>query len=177
MILGFLFVRPIPPPHLDPTARLEHADGDTSSDYGVGEGFGGGTPTTYSANNTSHTHLLSQEEDEDEMARDPEFELDEEAPLVSPSHVQPTSDYVAPAAADSVMLSPPHTGIARHRSLNSRSLSRNSTRSHLNKSFEGTVNIHGKRLFTTIDFWLLFTISSLCKCSYGLIDSLLTCMK
>ncbi|KAI0751758.1 MFS general substrate transporter [Daedaleopsis nitida] len=156
MILGFFFVHPIPPPHIDQTGRLERGAEETS-DYGVGEGLGGGSPTTFSVNNNSHTHLLSQDEDED---RGDAFGLDEEEPLVSPSHVQATSDYVVPATSDSVMLSSPHAIHPRHRSQSSRSLSRHSTRSQ-HKSLDGAVNIHGKRLFTTVDFWLLFTISSL----------------
>lgn len=158
MILGFFFVRPIPPPHIDQTGRLERG-ADETSDYGVGEGLGGGSPTTYSVHNNSHTHLLSQD-DEDEDRGDALGLDGEEEPLVSPSHVQATSDYVVPATSESVMLSTPHAGHTRHRPQSSRSLSRHSARSQ-HKSLDVAVNIHGKRLFTTVDFWLLFTISSL----------------
>ena len=39
MILGFFFVRPIPPPHLDAAARVEHGTHSESTEYGVVEGL------------------------------------------------------------------------------------------------------------------------------------------
>ncbi|KAI0655262.1 MFS general substrate transporter [Cubamyces menziesii] len=162
MILGFLFVRPIPPPHIDSTRRLEDGTPVSPADYGVGEGLGTGSPTTYSVENTSHTHLLARDEDEeDEDARTPAIELEEEEPLVSSTHAQATSDYVVPGQVDSVALSPTHAGLTRHRSHSSRSISRRSIQTHLDKTADGQPNIHGKRLFKTLDFWLLFTICSL----------------
>ncbi|KAI0333452.1 MFS general substrate transporter [Cubamyces sp. BRFM 1775] len=162
MILGFLFVRPIPPPHIDPTRRLEDGTPASPADYGVGEGLGTGSPTTYSVENTSHTHLLARDEDEeDEDVRAPAIELEEEEPLVSSTHAQASSDYVVPGQVDSVALSPTRAGLTRHRSHSSRSISRRSIQTHLDKTADGQPNIHGRRLFKTLDFWLLFTICSL----------------
>ncbi|KAI0771714.1 MFS general substrate transporter [Trametes elegans] len=163
MILGFLFVRPIPPPHITSSSDLEDGTPDSPASYGVGEGLGPGSPTTYSVDNTSHTHLLARDPDEDEDDTRPDIaiELEEEEPLVSPSHVQVPSDYVVPGQVEAVALSPTRAGFARHRSHSSRSISRRSVRSALGKALDGHPNIHGKRLFKSPDFWLLFTICSL----------------
>ncbi|KAL1939679.1 hypothetical protein VTO73DRAFT_9712 [Trametes versicolor] len=165
MILGFLFIRPIPPPHVDPTGRLEDGSTDSPTDYGAGEGvLGTKSPTTYSHDNTSHTHLLARDvdEDEDEQVREPPIELEEEEPLVSSSaHEQFPSDYVVPGQVDSLALSPSREGFARHRAHGARSTSRRSARTRVDTAQDGQRNIHGKRLFKTADFWLLFTICSL----------------
>ncbi|RPD70380.1 MFS general substrate transporter [Lentinus tigrinus ALCF2SS1-7] len=161
MILGFFFIRRIPPPHIDSTARAEHGSIDDPSDYGVGEGLGAGSPTTYSVDNNSHTHLLARDVEDDEEPQESAIELEEEdEPLVGSAHAQAASDYVVPATSDAVMLSPTHEGFARHRSHSSRSMSRRSVRSQLDK-IDGVVNIHGKRMFATLDFWILFCIASL----------------
>ncbi|KAI0666143.1 major facilitator superfamily domain-containing protein [Trametes maxima] len=163
MILGFFFVRPIPPPHLDATRRLEDGTPGSPADYGVGDGLGTSSPTTYSIDNTSHTHLLAHdadEEDEEEMTRESAIELEEEEPLVS-GHAQVASDYVVPGQVDSLALSPTRDGIARLRSHSGRSHSRRSVRSSLDKTLDSQPNIHGLRLFKTVDFWLLFSICSL----------------
>ncbi|OSD01957.1 MFS general substrate transporter [Trametes coccinea BRFM310] len=161
MTLGFLFVRPIPPPHTDPTGRLEDGTPGSPADYGVGEGLGSNSPTTYSNDNNSHTHLLARDADEDEdELHEPAIELEEEEPLVS-THAQATSDYVVPGQVDSLALSPTRAGFARHRSVSARSLSRRSIKSNMDKTIDGQPNIHGKRLFKTADFWILFTICSL----------------
>ncbi|KAH9853298.1 MFS general substrate transporter [Lenzites betulinus] len=161
MIFGFFFVRPIPPPHVDPTGRLEDGSpGSPNTEYGTNEGFGTSSPTTYSIDNSSHTHLLARDDDDDEeeRAREAGIELEEEESLVpSSAHAQVASDYVVPGQVDSVALSP---GIARHRSNHSRSISR-SVRSHGGKTADGQPNVHGKRLFRSTDFWLLFAICSL----------------
>ncbi|KAI0637554.1 MFS general substrate transporter [Trametes polyzona] len=164
MILGFILVRPIPPPHTDPSGRLEDGTPDSPTDYGAGEGHGASSPTTYSVDNTSHTHLLSRDVDdeEDEVTREPAIELEEEEPLVpSSAHGQVASDYVVPGQVDSLALSPTRMGFARHRTHSARSTSRRSIRSHLEKTHDGQPNVHGKRLFKTVNFWLLFTICSL----------------
>lgn len=170
MILGFLFIRPIPPPHVDPTGRLEDGSTDSPTVYGAGEGvLGTNSPTTYSHDNTSHTHLLARDvdEDEDEQVREPPIELEEEEPLVSSSaHEQFPSDYVVPGQVDSLALSPSREGFARHRAHGARSTSRRSARTRVDTAQDGQRNIHGKRLFKTADFWLLFTICSLCKSIY-----------
>ena len=170
MILGFFFVRPIPPPHLDPGARLEHGALVDSTEYGVVEGIVAGTPTAFTAANSSSTHLLAHDEDEDEedgsasprlheraIELEEEDEEEEEARLVA-AHGQVASEYVVPAMADSLMLSPTRDGFARQRT---RSSSRRSGRSHLDKAHDGGPNIHGKRMFMMADFWLLFLICSL----------------
>ncbi|KAI0717569.1 MFS general substrate transporter [Cerioporus squamosus] len=160
MILGFFFIRRIPPPHIDTTARVERGSIEDASEYGVGEGLGAGSPTTYSVENNSHTHLLARDDEDDEL-RESAIELDEEEePLVSSVHAQAASDYVVPATSDAVMLSPTHEGFARHRSHSARSHSRRSVRSQLDKP-DGVVNIHGKRMFATLDFWILFCMMSL----------------
>ncbi|KAI0820729.1 MFS general substrate transporter [Trametes gibbosa] len=160
MILGFFFVRPIPPPHTDPTGRLEDGAPGTPTEYGTGDGFGISSPTTYSVDNSSHTHLLARDidDEEEELVREAGIELEEEEPLApSSAHVQAASDYVVPSQMDSVALSP---GVARHRSHSARSVSR-SLRSHMGKTLDGQPNVHGKRLFRSLDFWLLFAICSL----------------
>ena len=165
MILGFFFIRRIPPPHIDSSTRAERGSLDVPSDYGVGEGLGTASPTTYSVENNSHTHLLARDDvDEDEEEpQETAIELEEEEePLVGSAHAQAASDYVVPATTDAVMLSPTRDGFARHRSVSARSHSRRSARSHLDRA-EGAVNIHGKRMFATLDFWILFCISSLRK--------------
>ncbi|EJF60064.1 MFS general substrate transporter [Dichomitus squalens LYAD-421 SS1] len=164
MILGFFIVRPIPPPHIDPTTRLEHAiDGDEDADgYGTSEGLGTGSPTTYSLANDSHTHLLSRDADDGEQGRSRMEVEEEEEPLVPPlHHTQVTSDYVVETASDALMLSPTREGFTRHRATSARSLSRRSVRSALDEGLEGTPNIHGRRLFATANFWMLFTVASL----------------
>ncbi len=164
MILGFFFIRRIPPPHIATDARVERGsiDAASASDYGVGEGLGTSSPTTYSVENNSHTHLLARD-DEDDEPQDSAIELEEEEePLVSSAHAQAASDYVVPATSDSVMLSPPHEGYTRHRSHSARSTSRRSLSSQLDKP-GGVVNIHGKRMFATLDFWVLFCMMSLRK--------------
>ncbi|KAI0368451.1 MFS general substrate transporter [Pilatotrama ljubarskyi] len=163
MILGFLFVRPIPPPHTDSTRRMEDGTPESPADYGVGEGLGSGSPRAYSIDNTSHTHLLAPNADEDgeEEEREPAVELEEEEPLVSSIHPHAPSDYVVPGQVDSVALSPTRGGLARHRSHSSRSISRRSIRSNAEKTVDGEPNIHGKRLFKTAEFWLLFTVCAL----------------
>ena len=162
MILGFFFILPIPPPPLDTTARLEHAIDDSDDDYGAREGLGAGPPTTYSPANNSHTHLLSHDADDDDEPSGSRIELEEEEePLVPTPRTQQTSDYVVETASDALMLSPTREGFTRHRTNSARSSSRRSVRSALDKGPEGTPNIHGKRLFTTANFWLLFTIASL----------------
>lgn len=170
MILGFFFVRPIPPPHLEATSRLEHGALADSSEYGVVEGLVAGTPTTFSVANSSSTHLLArddEDDDEDEEgslrpAREAAIELEEEEGLVSHAHTQVASDYVVPSSANALMMSPTRAGFPRQRST-ARSTSRRSGRSHLDKSYDDTPNIYGKRMFKTLDFWLLFGICSLRK--------------
>ena len=85
MILGFFFIRPIPPPPLDTAARLEHAIDDSDDDYGAREGLGAGSPTTYSPANNSHTHLLSHDADDDDEPSGSRIELEEEE---EPSYLQ-----------------------------------------------------------------------------------------
>ncbi|KAI8984864.1 MFS general substrate transporter [Trametes punicea] len=162
MILGFIFVRPVPPPHTDAIRGLEDGTPASPADYGVGEGLGSSSPTTYSIDNTSHTHLLARGNDEvEDEIREPPIELEEEEPLVLSMHEQAPSDYVVPREVDSLALSPTRAGFARHRSHSARSVSRRSVRSNVEKNDECQPNIHGKRLFMTADFWILFTICSL----------------
>ncbi|KAI1792544.1 MFS general substrate transporter [Ganoderma leucocontextum] len=167
MILGFFFVHPIPLPLPDPSNQLESAiDADFDDSYGAGDGLDSRSPTTYSPANTSHTHLLASDaDDDDDEPNGRPIELEEEEPLVpTPSiHTQAASDYVMESSsADALMLSPTHVGFTRHRTGSGRSSStRRSARSQLDKALDGTLNIHGKRLFATGNFWLLFTISSL----------------
>ena len=102
--------------------------------------------------------------DDDDEPSGSRIELEEEEePLVHTPRTQQTSDYVVETASDALMLSPTREGFTRHRTNSARSSSRRSVRSALDKGPEGTPNIHGKRLFTTANFWLLFTIASLCE--------------
>ena len=82
MILGFFFVRPIPPPHLDAAARVEHGTHSESTEYGVVEGLVASPPTTFSRNNSSQTHLLARDADASDSEDDDEpraaIELDVE---------------------------------------------------------------------------------------------------
>ena len=163
MILGFFFVHPIPLPLPDISNRIESAIDDSDEDDG---GLGPRSPG-YSRANTSHTHLLASDADEsDDEPNGRPIELEEEEPLVPahPSHTQAASDYVVESSsADTLMLSP-SPGFTRHRSSSGRSSSsRRTVRSQSDKGLDGTLNIHGKRLFTTGNFWLLFIISSLRK--------------
>ena len=167
MILGFFFVRPIPLPLPDPSNRVESAIDDDDG-YGTSDGLGPRSPTGYVPANTSHTHLLSTDADDDDDGEPngKPIELEEEEPLVPthPSHTtQAASDYlVESSSADTFMLSPTRAGLPRHRTGSGRSSSsRRTIRSQGDKALDGTLNIHGKRLFTTGNFWLLFTISSL----------------
>ncbi|CDO76364.1 hypothetical protein BN946_scf185011.g28 [Trametes cinnabarina] len=144
MILGFLFVQPIPPPHTDPTGRLEDGNPGSPADYGIGEGLGSNSPTTYSIDNNSHTHLLARDLEEEDELREPAIELEDEEPLVSSGHAPASSDYVVPDQVDSLALSPTRAGFARHRSHSGRSLSRISVKSGFEKSLNGQPNIHGK---------------------------------
>ncbi len=170
MILGFFFVHPIPLPLPDVSNRLESAIDDSDDS----DGLGPRSPTTYARANTSHTHLLGSDADEsDDEPNGQPIELEEEEPLVGtpahPIHTQAASDYVVESSsADALMLSPTPAGFTRHRTGSGRSSSsRRTARSQLDKGLDGTLNIHGKRLFTTGNFWLLFIVSSLCKMSFA----------
>ncbi|KAH9936843.1 MFS general substrate transporter [Epithele typhae] len=167
MILGFFFVRPIPPPHVHdgpPRASLEHGTLADTTDYGVVEGLVAGTPTAFDSANSSQTHLLAREEgedDEDDGIVDEESGLlggGDEDDLPAPAHRPGASEYVVPATADALMLSPTRSASQpRHR----RSSSRRSARPGTDKTVDGMPNVYGKRLFMTVDFWLLFAICSL----------------
>ncbi|PIL36479.1 hypothetical protein GSI_00168 [Ganoderma sinense ZZ0214-1] len=162
MILGFFFVHPIPLPLPDAADRIESALDDSDDS----DGLGPRSPATYSRANTSHTHLLASDaEDDDDEPNGRPIELEEEEPLVPahPAHTQASSDYlVESTSADALMLSPTGTGFTRYRTSSGRSSSsRRTARSQLDKGLDGTLNVHGKRLFATGNFWLLFTISSL----------------
>ncbi|GBE79045.1 predicted protein [Sparassis crispa] len=165
MVLGFFLVRPIPLPFSELTHNVEHAVTDEDDEDVVTARVG--SPTIFQRENNSHTHLLSphlhhhhhtdEEDDVQEL-------LLEEQSLVSHLHQSSvSSDYVVPVLADSVALSPTRSE-SRQRSRSEFSASHRRRRLSSDadvRALDGLPNIHGKGLFASSDFWLLFTVTAL----------------
>lgn len=166
MLLGFFLVRPIPLQqseisHDPENEALEEAF-DSQTSVGVA------SPSLFIRENDSQTHLLSPHPphvhaDEEELA-DPPL-LEETVPAIHvhhPSRTTVVSDYFVPSVGESVALSPTRSH-SRHRSRSTFSVSRQSLR-HPGPAHAlgyGVLNISGRALFASADFWLLFTITAL----------------
>ncbi|THH17574.1 hypothetical protein EW146_g3249 [Bondarzewia mesenterica] len=144
MILGFLFIRPIPLPAMDSARALEHGSADQYQRLSTSE-----RSVTFQRLNNSQTHLLSStgEDSEDEDV----------------SHPSPSSHrhgHASIALMNSVELSP-SVSIDGFRSIH-RSRSRSvvpSERGGAEKTAEGRgVDISGRALWFSGDFWLIFSI-------------------
>ncbi|CCM06575.1 uncharacterized protein FIBRA_08853 [Fibroporia radiculosa] len=160
MVLGFFLVHPIPLPY----SELNHS----TSDDGLDDAFDSqasitaAPPPLFQQENNSHTHLLSPSllavEDDGELSDGP---VDEEVGFRHPAReATASSDYFVRPAGESMALSPTRGGRTRSRS--TFSVSRRSLRNaELMSAHLDGPNVHGKGLFTSTDFWVLFTITAL----------------
>ncbi|KAF5364602.1 hypothetical protein D9758_005619 [Tetrapyrgos nigripes] len=141
MIIGFFFVRPIPLPS---SGTLHDDYGDI--DYAEAEAASL-VPSVLHHDNTSRTVLLNQDEELHDHHQEP---------------TTPSEEYI-PGASVAVELSPPrsdtsHANRSRSRShvRGGRSISRTGK-----PLIEQGPNIFGKKLWCSLDFWILFVSLSL----------------
>lgn len=147
MILGFFLLRPIPLPYSDELQALEVAH-DEDDD------FSAASPAILGRQNNSQTHLLHVDEESDDDLLEP----------VEYHHETSPSDYVVPGAANSLALSPTRQSIgSRHRSRSSMASARRPLDSSLHRHAESQPNIRGTALASSRNFWMLFTMTSLCE--------------
>ena len=152
MILGFFFIRPIPLPAGDDTHTLEHGAADQYQRLSTNE-----TTGVFEQRNSSHTHLLSSVDDSGDSEEEP---YEHHRPSQSPQRFGTAS---RTALMDSVELSPSASADGLRSIHRSRSRSAAaSRRGELEKSAQGYgVDISGRALWTSGDFWLMFSICML----------------
>lgn len=149
MVLGLFLIRPIPFAQQKST-HIERG--------GIRESFRDESLSRAEPEVDSSTRLL---------ASGPEVEIEGEedilpTPVEPPSRGSVASDYVVPLIDESLALSPRNPSRQRSRS----AFSRRSVRtSDTEKTIDGMPNVSGTGLLVNKDFWLLFSITSLCELS------------
>lgn len=148
MVIGFFVIRTIPLPSQDATHVFEHA---SSVAY---------EPLSASADhfhhmNNSNTHLLSHDEDDEDDIMRPDL------------HQYPREAGDSPATVLAAVELSPSVSVDGLRNM-SRSRSRSVAASHRLRSHEKHLEGHhldisGRALWMTLDFWILFTMNILCR--------------
>lgn len=145
MIVGFFFIRTIPLPSEHSESAPETAVEDPSANY--------------QGPSDSRAPLLGHYPDD--------VEVGSPTPRHKRDLTIPFEPYV-PEVRDLVELSPT-SSIPDEITHETRQRSRSSRRSFgmgAKMLYDGLPNIHGRALFFSGDFWLVFTILSLCTCSF-----------
>lgn len=144
MILGFFVLRTIPLPTQDGTHSLEHAPPESYQPLSPSDHF--------HHINSSHTHLLSHD-DEDEDVMRPDV------------HRRVSGESHDASIMASMELSPSIRNLSRSRS---RSVATSHRRRTHEKTAEGHhIDISGRALWSTLDFWIIFTMNILCTITFS----------
>lgn len=147
MVIGFFVIRTIPLPSQDATHVFEHGSNEDYEPLSASEHF-------HHLNN-SNTHLLAHEDyDEDDVMR-PDL------------HQYPREAGESPATVLAAVELSPSVSADGLRNM-SRSRSRSVAASHRLRGHEKHpeghhLDVSGRALWMTLDFWILFTMNILCR--------------